>query len=44
MIVRLNVIEKVCFYMGKMIFIFNENFLIDVSKFIVDEKDNILDK
>lgn len=31
MIVRMNVIEKVCNYMGKVIFILNEIYLMDVS-------------
>lgn len=39
MIVRLNVIEKVCVYMGKIIFIFYEEYLIDVSYIFVDEKE-----
>lgn len=44
MIVRLNVIEKVCIYMGKVILILYEMYLMDVSKFIEKEKNEILEK
>lgn len=43
-IVWLNVIEKVCVYMGKIIFIFNEKLLVDVSKLIEREKNEIFFK
>lgn len=44
MIVRLNVIEKVCIYMEKVILILYEMYLMDVSKLIEKEKNEILEK
>lgn len=44
MIVRLNVIKKVCVYMGKVILILNEMYLMDVSKLVEKEKNEILEK
>lgn len=43
-IVWLNVIEKVCIYMGKVIFILNEIYLINVGILVENEKDEILEK
>lgn len=41
MIVRIKVIKRVCDYMGKVMFIFNEMFIIDINNLIENEKDGI---
>lgn len=41
MIVRMNVIKRVCDYMGKDMFIFNKRLIININNLIENEKDDI---
>lgn len=41
MIVRMKVIKRVCDYMGKVMFIFNDMFIININNLIENEKDGI---